>query len=43
MVYESFQGSQKQFQSKTLVMLRTDVYVTADLNQAKRQDKPRIV
>ena len=23
-------------------MLRTDVYVTADLYQAKRQDKPRI-
>ena len=41
--HESFQGSQKQFQSKTLVMLRTDVYVTADLYQAKRQDKPRIV
>ena len=24
-------------------MLRTDVYVTADLYQAKRHDKPRIV
>ena len=24
-------------------MLRTDVYVKADLYQAKRQDKPRIV
>ena len=24
-------------------MLRTDVYVTADLYQAKQQDKPRIV
>ena len=40
---ESFQGSRKQFQSKRLVMLRTDVYVTADLYQTKRQDKPRIV
>ena len=28
---ESFQGSQTQFQSKRLVMLRTDVYDTADL------------
>ena len=33
----------EQFQSKTLVMLWTDMYVTADLYQAKRQDKPRIV
>ena len=40
---ESFQGSRKQFQSKRLVMSRTDVYVTADLYQTKRQDKPRIV
>ena len=36
---ESFQGSRKQFQSKRLVMLRTDVYVTADLYQAKRSYK----
>ena len=28
---ESFQGSRTQFQSKRLVMLRTDVYDTADL------------
>ena len=28
---KSFQGSQTQFQSKRLVMLRTDVYDTADL------------
>ena len=41
--HESFQGSRKQFQSKRLVMLRTDVYVTADLYQTKRQDKPRNV
>ena len=40
---ESFQGSRKQFHSKRLVMSRTDVYVTADLYQTKRQDKPRIV
>ena len=31
----SFLGSRTQFQSKRLVMLRTDVYVTADLYQAK--------
>ena len=37
--HESFQGSRKQFQSKRLVMLRTDVYVTADLYQAKRRYK----
>ena len=41
--HESFQRSRKQFQSKRLVMLRTDVYVTADLYQTKRQDMPRIV
>ena len=40
--HESLQGSRKQFQSKRLVMLRTDVYVTADLYQAEQQDKPRI-
>ena len=39
----SFKGLRKQFQSKRLVMLRTDVYVTADLYQVKQQDKPRIV
>ena len=39
MFHESFQGSRKQFQSKRLVMLRTDVYVTADLYQAKRSYK----
>ena len=39
MFHESFQGSRKQFQSKRLVMLRTDVYVTADLYQAKRHYK----
>ena len=39
MFHESFQGSRKQFQSKRLVMLRTDVYVTADLYQAKRRYK----
>ena len=33
---ESFQGSGTQFQSKRLVMLWKDVYVTADLYQAKR-------
>ena len=38
---KSFQGSQKQFQR--LVMLRTDVYVTADRHQAKWPDKRRIV
>ena len=32
---ESFQGSQTQFQSKILVILWMDVYVTADLYQAK--------
>ena len=31
MFVESFQGSRKQFQSKRLVMLRTDVYARADL------------
>ena len=41
--HESFKGSRKQFQSKRLVIVRTDVYVTADLYQAKRQDKFRIV
>ena len=41
--HESFKGLRKQFLSKRLVMLRTDVYVTADLYQAKQQDKPRIV
>ena len=41
--HESFKGSRKQFQSKRLVMLQTDVYVTAYLYQAKRQDKSRIV
>ena len=41
--HESLRGPRKQFQSKRLVMLRTDVYVTADLYQAERQDKPRIV
>ena len=35
---KSFQGSQKQFQSKRLVMLRMDVYVPANLYQAKRLD-----
>ena len=40
---ESFRGSRTQFQSKRLVMLRTDMYVTADLYQTKRLDKPRIV
>ena len=39
MFHESFQGSRKQFQSKILVMLRTDVYVTADLYQAERRYK----
>ena len=42
-VSRKFQGSQKQFQSKRLVMLLTAVYITADLYKAKRQDKPRIV
>ena len=37
--HESLRGSGKQFQSKRLVMLRTDVYVTADLYQAKRSYK----
>ena len=37
---KSFQGSQRQFQSKILVMLQTDMYVTTDLYQA--QNKPRI-
>ena len=41
--HKSFKGSRKHIQSKRLVMLRTDVYVTADLYQAKRQDKSRIV
>ena len=40
---KSFQGSRTQFQSKILVMLQTDVYVTADLYQFKRPDKLRIV
>ena len=40
---KSFQGSRTQFQSKIMVMLQTDVYVTADLYQFKRPDKPRIV
>ena len=40
---KSFQGSRPQFQSKILVMLWTDVYVTADLYQFKWPDKPRIV
>ena len=40
---ESFQGSRTQFQSKRLVMLWMDVYVPANLYQAKRPDKPRIV
>ena len=40
---ETFQGSRTKFQSKRLVMLQTDVYVTADLYEAKRPDKPRIV
>ena len=40
---KSFQGSRTQFQSKILVALRTDVYVTADLYQFKWPDKPRIV
>ena len=39
LIHEGFQGSRKQFQSKRLVMLRTDVYVTADLYQAKRRYK----
>ena len=38
---ESFQGAQMQFQR--LVMLRTDVSVTADLYQAKRPDKLTII
>ena len=38
---ERFQGSQTQFQSKRIVMLWTDVYVTADLYQSKRSYKPR--
>ena len=40
---ESFQGSRTQFQSKRLVMLQTDMYVTADLYQTEQPDKPRIV
>ena len=35
---ESFQGSQTQFQSKRSVVLWIDVYVSADLYQAKRPD-----
>ena len=35
---KSFQGSRTQFQSKRLVMLWTEVYVTADLYQGKRPD-----
>ena len=42
LLLESFQGSRTQFQSKRIVMLRTDMYVTADLYQAKRPYKPRI-
>ena len=41
MFLESFEGSRTQFQR--LVMLGTDVFVTADLYQAKRVDKPRNV
>ena len=40
---KSSQGSRTQFQGKILVILRTDVYVTADLYQFKRLDKLRIV
>ena len=40
---ESFQGSQTQFQSNRLVMLRMDMYVPANLYQAKWPDKPRII
>ena len=39
---KSFQGSWTQFQSKRLVTLRTDMYVTADLYQAKWPYKSRI-
>ena len=42
-VSRKFSGSQAQFQSKRLVMLRMDVYVPANLYQAKGPDKPRIV
>ena len=42
-VSRKFSGSQTQFQSKRLVMLRMDVYVPANLYQAKGPDKPRIV
>ena len=40
-IITSFQGSQTQFQSQRLVMLRTDVYVKADLCHAKWPAKPR--
>ena len=40
---DSFQGSQTQFQSQRLVMLQTDIHVTADLYHAKQPDKPRLV
>ena len=40
---ESFQGSRKQFHSKILIILRTNMYVTADLYQARQPDKPRII
>ena len=40
---ESFQGLRTQFQNQRLLMVRTDVYVTADLYHAKWPDKPRIV
>ena len=40
-VSRKFEGSRTQFQR--LVMLGTDVFVTADLYQAKRVDKPRNV
>ena len=42
-VSRKFQGSRKQFQSKRLVMLQMDVYVTTDFYEAKQQDKPRII
>ena len=42
-VSRKFRRWQTQFQSKRLVMLQTDVYVTTDFYQAKQQDKPRII
>ena len=42
-VSRKFQRWQTQFQSKRLVMLQTDVYVTTDFYQAKQRDKPRII